>query len=316
VIADKLVAEMSDEKELEEAIWLLRHRVRRRIIMTIGDAGRISATTLRDKLGISTGSLYYNLKQLDRLVTQDSKRNYVLTEEGNIIYRLLKEQGDLNLETIKTTQSKLEMMLSNIFFPIWLVAPLLDRARLSLLAGVLSITFLSALLLNSKAELIILHIYHFPNFSINSYVLKLLLSILIIYLYVSATSLIHDLMTRRSSGEEKISLRRLISMFFGPDFQWVKLICSIMISMLPLAIYPAIAFVDRVAGWGQFMSKGVIPSSMAANVTLVIAQLGAFILLTATLSYLRRLRWHVAALISFSVIYLSIVVQYIVVLGS
>ncbi len=316
MIKDRPVAEMSDEKELEEAIWLLRHRVRRRIIMTIGEAGRISATTLRDRLGVSTGSLYYNLKQLDRLVTQDSKRNYVLTEEGNIIYRLLKEQGDINLETIKITRSKLEMILSNIFFPIWLVAPLLDRARLSLLAGALSITFLSALLLNSKAELIILHIYHFPNFSINSYVLKLLLSLCIIYFYVSVTSFIHDLMMRRGSREEKLSLRRIISLFFGTDLQWVKLLCSIMISMFPLAIYPAVAFIDKVAGWGQFMSKGVIPSSIAANVTLVIAQLGVFILLTATLSYLRKLRWHVAALISFSVIYLSIVAQYIVVLGS
>ncbi|MEM3490013.1 MAG: winged helix-turn-helix transcriptional regulator, partial [Nitrososphaerota archaeon] len=110
---------MSEDKEMEEAIWLLRHRVRRRIIMTIGDEGRISATTLRDKLGISTGSLYYNLKQLEKLVTQDSKRNYVLTEEGVAIYRLLKEQGDINLESIKAPQSKFEVILSNIFFPVW-----------------------------------------------------------------------------------------------------------------------------------------------------------------------------------------------------
>jgi len=284
--------------------------------MTIGEAGRISATTLRDKLGISTGSLYYNLKQLDKLVTQDSKRNYVLTEEGTIIYRLLKEQGDINLETIKTSQSKLEIILSNIFFPIWLVAPLLDRARLSLLAGLLSLTFLSALLLNSKAELIILHIYHFPNFSINSYFFKLILSLVVIYVYVSATSFIHDLMTRQGGGEEKQTFRRIMSLFLKDGLQSVKLLCSIMISMLPLAIYPAVAFIDRVAGWGQFTSRSVIPSSLAANVTLVIAQLGVFVLLTATLSYLRRLRWHVAALISFSVIYLSIIVQYIVVLGS
>lgn len=107
-----------------------------------------------------------------------------------------------------------------------------------------------------------------------------------------------------------------MSLFLKDGLQSVKLLCSIMISMLPLAIYPAVAFIDRVAGWGQFTSRSVIPSSLAANVTLVIAQLGVFVLLTATLSYLRRLRWHVAALISFSVIYLSIIVQYIVVLGS
>lgn len=283
--------------------------------MTIGDEGRISATTLRDKLGISTGSLYYNLKQLERLVTQDSKRNYVLTDEGAAIYRLLKEQGDLNLESIKTPQSKLETMLSNIFFPVWLVAPLLEKARLSILIGLLSLTFLSALLLNSKAELIILHLYHFQNFSINNYILNLLISLAVIFVYVSTTSFIHDIMTRRMSEEGKKTVRNLVSLFFGSNLQWVKLLSAIMFSMLPLAIYPAIAFVDKIAGWGQFLSKGVIPSTLAANVTLVIAQLGVFILLTTSLAYLRRLRWHVAALISFSVIYLSIIVQYIVVMG-
>ena len=50
-----------DEREL---LWLLRSKVRRMIIEAVGDSGRIGAVALRDKLGISTGSLYYNLRQL------------------------------------------------------------------------------------------------------------------------------------------------------------------------------------------------------------------------------------------------------------
>lgn len=307
---------MSDDKELEKAIWLLRHRVRRRIILTIGEAGRISATALRDKLGISTGSLYYNLKQMERLVTQDAKRNYILTEEGAVIYRLLREQGDLNIQQLKTSQSRIETILTNIFFPIWLVAPLLEKVRLTILVGLLSLIILSALFMNSKIELIILHIYHFTNFSVNNFIKNLLLSLFIIYVYVSATSLIHELMPRRSTEELAYTPRKIISLFIGDVEQSLKLFSSIIISLLPLAIYPAIAFIDKITGWGQFISRSIIPSTLAANITLVIAQLCVFILLTATLSYLRRLRWHVSALISFSVIYLSIVVQYIVVMGA
>ncbi|MEM4206835.1 MAG: hypothetical protein QXQ43_06130, partial [Nitrososphaerota archaeon] len=141
------------------------------------------------------------------------------------------------------------------------------------------------------------------------------ISIVTIYLYVSATSFIHDVLTHRGVEEEKQTFRRIISLFFGGNLQWVKILSSIMFSMLPLSIYPAIAFIDKIMGWGQFTSRGIVPSTLAANVTLVIAQLGAFILLTTSLAYIRRLRWHVAALISFSVIYLSIIIQYIVVMG-
>jgi predicted transcriptional regulator len=56
-----MTEESVDEREL---LWLLRSKVRRMIIEVVGDSGRIGAVALRDKLGISTGSLYYNLRQL------------------------------------------------------------------------------------------------------------------------------------------------------------------------------------------------------------------------------------------------------------
>jgi hypothetical protein len=62
---------MSDE----ELLWLVRHKVRRAIIIAVGEEGRIGATALKQKLGISTGSLYYNLRQMSQLITQDEKKN-------------------------------------------------------------------------------------------------------------------------------------------------------------------------------------------------------------------------------------------------
>ncbi|MEM3114021.1 MAG: hypothetical protein QXY72_02640, partial [Nitrososphaerota archaeon] len=90
-----------DSSSEDELVWLLRHKTRRRIILAIGDSGRISATTLRDMLKISTGSLYYNLRQLKDFVTQDEDRNYVLTEEGERVYKVLKEGGVLSPDLLR-----------------------------------------------------------------------------------------------------------------------------------------------------------------------------------------------------------------------
>jgi len=81
---------MSDE----ELLWLVRHKVRRAIIIAVGEEGRIGATALKQKLGISTGSLYYNLRQMSQLITQDEKKTYRLTEDGLRIYRALTQTSN------------------------------------------------------------------------------------------------------------------------------------------------------------------------------------------------------------------------------
>lgn len=299
-----------EERSEEDLMWLLRHRVRRRILMSVGDAGRISATSLRDQLGISTGSLYYNLKQLERLIHQDSKRNYLLTEEGEAVYRLLKERGDITVEMMRMRQSRTASILSSIFFPVWLVAPLLERTPISLPAGILSILFLSALFINSKLNLFLLNVSHRAGFVLSHYVFMIGLSILIIYLYFSALSFVHDALTREVN-REGARLRGALDVLTAGG-QGARLLAAVMIGLLPMSIYPAAGFVDRVLGGSNFVVSDSFPAGVLPNIVLVIAQIGSFILLTAGLAYTKRMRWHAAAIIAFSLIYLSIIAQYFI----
>jgi len=302
-----------EERFAEDLMWLLRHRVRRRILMTVGDAGKISATSLRDQLGISTGSLYYNLKQLERLIQQDSKRNYVLTEEGEAVYKLLKERGDITAELVKMRKSRAESILSSIFFPIWLIGPLIERAQIALPAGIVSVLFISALFINFKMDLFLLNITHRTSRVLTDYAFMIGLSILIIYLYTSALSLLHDILTHQHGMEEgRLRPRDVLLDIVTVGGNGAKLLAAVMIGLLPMSIYPAAAFVDRVLGGRSFVVNDSFPAAPLPNLILVIAQIGSFILLTAGLAYIKKMRWHTAAIITFSLIYLSIIAQYFI----
>ncbi len=297
-----------DEREL---LWLLRSKVRRMIIETVGDSGRIGAVALRDKLGISTGSLYYNLRQLRHLVTQDERRNYVLTELGERVYKLLKTRGDISISDLAGRRSRVVEKLSQVFVPYWLIAPLAERVRMGAVVAALSLLMLTALLLNQKMDLIVLHVYRFEVFSIPEFLRYLAITFVTIYLYFGLMSTLYDLLARSEEVEVKGVLGFLKSTITYSG-QWRQALVLIPLGLLPMSIYPAAAFVDKVIGAGHFESKFVVPNSVVANVVLVVAQVACFLLFSASLSYIKRLRWHVAALISFSAIYLSIVVQYLI----
>ena len=295
-----------DEREL---LWLLRSKVRRMIIETVGDSGRIGAVALRDKLGISTGSLYYNLRQLKHLVTQDDRRNYVLTELGERVYKLLKTRGDVSISDLAGKRSRVVEALSQFLVPYWLIGPLSERVRMGAVVAALSLLMLTALLLNQKMDLVVLHVYRFEVFSIQEFLRYLGITFVTIYLYFGLMTALYDLLARSEETDVRGVFRFLKSVitFSG---QWRQALVLISLGLLPMSIYPAAAFVDKVMGAGHFESRFVVPNSVVANVVLVVAQMACFLLFSASLSYVRRLRWHVAALISFSAIYLSIVVQY------
>jgi hypothetical protein len=297
-----------DEREL---LWLLRSKVRRMIIETVGDSGRIGAVALRDKLGISTGSLYYNLRQLKHLVTQDDRRNYVLTELGERVYKLLKTRGDVSISDLAGKRSRVVEALSQFLVPYWLIGPLAERVRMGAVVAALSLLMLTALLLNQKMDLVVLHVYRFEVFSIPEFLRYLGITFVTIYLYFGLMTALYDLLARSEETDVRgvLGFLKSVITFSG---QWRQALVLISLGLLPMSIYPAAAFVDKVMGAGHFESRFVVPNSVVANVVLVVAQMACFLIFSASLSYVRRLRWHVAALISFSAIYLSIVVQYLI----
>ncbi|MEM4500869.1 MAG: helix-turn-helix domain-containing protein, partial [Thermofilaceae archaeon] len=160
-----LVAALREPSE-DELVWLLRYKTRRRILLAIGDAGKISATTLRDTLKISTGSLYYNLRQLRRFVTQDGDKNYMLTEEGLRVYRALKEKGTITAADLmeQNQRSRVFSMFKSAFFPLWLYTPLYEQKTVFMILPALSAILSVALLIYTRQAPLMLHFYRVePN---------------------------------------------------------------------------------------------------------------------------------------------------------
>jgi predicted transcriptional regulator len=302
----------------EDLIWLVNHRTRRKIILAIGDAGRISASTLRSSLKISTGSLYYNLRQLDPLVAQDNKRNYYLTEKGLAVYKMLKEGDSMVLNSYKPSSSRFERIVSNIFYPSWILVPILENTPIALIVSALSLLLTVALFINGKVSLLLLHVYHWPSFDLASTTLSIGGTVLIMYCYLSLTTQLYDEYRRRrilgeSQRVDAGRIRSLLVSLLSFNGQYVKAFAAICIGLLPMSVYPFLIFLGRV--WGHnlvYRGGSVVPASLAGNVALVAAQMACFIILTTATSHIRGIRWHISALISFSLIYLSIILQYVV----
>jgi len=82
------------ESEISLFYTVLGHPLRRSIIKVIGETGSASFTDLKETLGVSVGTLYYNIDLMEGLVGQDESKRYVLTHKGKIAYRLLVESEE------------------------------------------------------------------------------------------------------------------------------------------------------------------------------------------------------------------------------
>ena len=233
-----------DSGSEDELVWLLRHKTRRRIILAIGDAGKISATTLRDMLRISTGSLYYNLRQLKDFVRQDEDRNYTLTEEGERVYKVLKEGGVLSLDLLKPKPpSRFTKLVTNIFFPIWLFSPLYESSGLRAITSSLSIMVSILLLVYTRTSPFILHIYE-SSTNIFEIVAKYLGNLVVMYLLLTFISILISGRLFHLKEARKI-MESVKSVGLSSLNEESKFFLSLIIAILPIIFYPGLLALDK-----------------------------------------------------------------------
>ncbi|HDJ66909.1 MAG TPA: ArsR family transcriptional regulator [Nitrososphaeria archaeon] len=305
-----------DTRSEDELLWLLRYKTRRRIILAIGDAGKISATALRDSLKISTGSLYYNLRQLKRFVTQDNDRNYVLTEEGLKVYRVLKEKGTISSSDLisERPQGRFMKILQGVFFPLWLYSPLYERIGVTILLPALSFILSSILLIYSRRRTLLLHFYETapdPLRIIGSH----LLNIFILYGLITLLSiLLSGTLFRRSEGESLSDRVRLVALASIQDE--LKFMLSLFVALLPLMFYPAIISVDKLFHLSIIPPKGTPLYYQVKDALLIVAQGISLPFLTALTAYGRRLNGTMAALVILLVFFISYVFYQMLTIGA
>lgn len=297
-----------DSTSEDELVWLLRHKTRRRIILAIGDAGKISATTLRDMLKISTGSLYYNLRQLKDFVRQDEDRNYTLTEEGERVYRVLKEGGVLSLDLLKPKPpSRFMKLLTNMFFPIWLFSPLYESTGLRVITSALSIMVSILLLIYTRTTPLILHIYE-SSTNIFEIVAKYLGNLVIMYLLLTFISILISgrLFHYKGVGKTMDSIKSIALSSLNEE---LKFFSSLIIAIIPMIFYPGLLALNRFFNLHLLPEPGKPGYYQIRDLYMIIAQSISLPFLIALTAYGRRLSGTTAAIVVLLIYFISHVVS-------
>lgn len=306
--------EISGSTGEEDLVWLLRQKTRRKIILAVGDAGKISATTLRDTLNISTGSLYYNLRQLKDFITQDQDRNYVLTEEGKKIYNVLKEGGVITPDILRPKQSsRLVSTLTNVFFPVWLFSPIFENRGLWMITSSLSVVVSLALLIYTRTKPMLLHMSP-ANPDILEIATMYFSNMVILYFLLTVISLIFSGRLLHPRRENESLFQRIRSVAWSSMEDELKFMLSITIATLPLMVYPGILAVNKFFKLNLFPAPGQPAYFQIRDIYITLAQVVAIPFLIALTAYGRRLSGTSAALVVLVVFFISqLVTQFLAV---
>jgi len=303
-----------DSSSEDELVWLLRHKTRRRIILTIGDAGKISATTLRDMLKISTGSLYYNLRQLKDFVRQDEDRNYTLTEEGEKVYKVLKEGGVLSLDLLRPKPpSRFMKLVSSIFFPIWLFSPLYESSGLRAITSSLSIMVSILLLVYTRTSPFILHIYE-SSTNIFEIVGKYLGNLVVMYLLLTFISILISGRLFHLKEATKI-MESAKGIGLSSLNEELKFFLSLIIAILPIIFYPGLLALDKFFNLHLLPEPGKPGYYQIKDLYMIIAQSLSLPFLIALTAYGRRLSGTTAAIVVLLVYFISHIISQLIMIS-
>jgi len=303
------------ERSEDDLVWLLRYKTRRRILLAIGDAGKISATALRDSLKISTGSLYYNLRQLRGFVTQDRDRNYVLTENGVRAYKALKEKGTISAADLMEPKkpSRATEILNAIFFPLWLYTPLYEQKAVTFILPALGFALSSVLLIYTRQVPILLHFYpvHPNPFLIAGH---LLLNAVFIYSLATVISILFSGVVLR--GGEGSFLNKIKGVAWSSIQDEAKFFSSLIVAILPLMLFPSILAVNKLFGLGLIPVEKTPLYYQIRDIFLIISQVITLPFLTALIAYGRRLNGTTAALVTLVIFFISHTVYQLLIIGA
>ncbi|MEM0443839.1 MAG: hypothetical protein QXF45_07170 [Candidatus Caldarchaeum sp.] len=282
----------------EELLWLVRHKVRKAIILAVGEEGRIGATALKQKLGISTGSLYYNLRQMSQLITQDERKTYRLTEDGLRIYKALTAQSNAEIPKPSRTAE----VLSSIFFPMWLFSPIYESKVVASVLGPLSLFVVVFVLLAGRHEIFMLNVFPAQPLNHSDFVLKLAATYLSGFMILNVFSYLFSGKFRSASSAFKSlknSKTREILAESG------RLLSAFSVTLLPLGLVPGLATVDRVLG------TSLLGNVLVRDALIVLSQTISIFLISAAIAYAKKMRWQTSMGVALAFFYLSHLVNYV-----
>lgn len=106
------------------------------IVVAIGEKGEISFKDLKARINLGVGTLYYHLDGLAGVVTQNSAKQYVLTDLGKQVYMAIKGMKEARKPAPRTRLPSLGALLGEVF----LFDSHVERLSIDMMSNV-SITF-------------------------------------------------------------------------------------------------------------------------------------------------------------------------------
>lgn len=139
--------ENSDEKIYK----ILSHKIRRKIIQLIGDAGACTYTEISKEVNLEPGTLYHHIDYLKEYVEQDQDKRYRLTSLGKAAYRLIKDVEPVLESSLKTKNKSSKLFDAVSFTPVYRYVaenPLRFLPEAFIIIGVLSYLTIESGLVN------------------------------------------------------------------------------------------------------------------------------------------------------------------------
>ncbi len=249
----------------------LHHPARMQIIRIMGDEGGVSYSDLKEKTGLSTGSIYYHLGVLKDLLERKGSR-YALNDDGRKVYQSIMEGRIFDELLPPSKRSSAEELYRGI-----LVASLFERlsrsTRTSVMIGaiLLAVEAGTALFLNVNQFLFVFVVTRTFHPAV-SMVLSWLVVFLIFYFMVTSFY--------RRVGEFTENLSFLV---------------SILVSFLPIYLY-AYMFQLRLGGILAFISS---PTTGA------LLQFVSAMWIASSLTFIKGVRLEHSMLMALIVIFLN-----------
>ncbi|MEM1550171.1 MAG: helix-turn-helix domain-containing protein [Candidatus Methanomethylicia archaeon] len=267
------------EEEISNIYQVLSNPIRRKIIEILGARGSAGLRELMDNLGVSAGSVYYNIELLGDLVRREGDKRFILTEKGWMAYRLLmdgKEKfSEMKYYSRRFISLKTRSRISTILFPKWFFLALFEDKILRVVIPVITLVFGFITCYKTNVELILFSTSYKPLQEQWITAIKFLASWVIIYFSLEVLSLI---IHGRSGGRGLLLL-------------------GLSISTLPLLAIPYIMIANI--------------SNIIQGIIILILQFASCILLSTAISASKNINLERAFLMAVLIVYLNITLNVI-----
>ena len=260
-------------------------------MLFLGEVGEAGFTELRRHLGISVGTLYYNLDNLRGLVIQKPNKKYALSERGRRVYEIISKEVKRIEEMYREPHFIVKFYnkyIGRFITPVDLFSRMYKNAILTTAVG-LGVLILGILGLTlSGLDITVLDFSPqmqtpagVPRFLWSS--LKLLGSWLVI-----------------------VGISASLAKLFGSQIERPEMVSALIIAIAPILVYPYIYYLFTTL---NLFTEWVFV--LLSNLILRILQIITVGFLTASISVFSGISLERAFFIAFIIVYLSLTLSFI-----